>query len=188
MKKSKVKVSIEGEIFNLKEAAELLGEPRLVVNNLLNRHKVFSWKGFKEIKRVDIPNPRKGTIIKRLSDNKGWNSIKALSDEMGFDPNDVAVAIRNTQQFVYNGETYTAPYYVKRTRTLVNPMKKHDITIVEENKQRKSNDIKAINKEVITVEADAIEALKKLATDRINKALYDKASLVIQALELLTKT
>lgn len=198
MKESKIIVSIDGVEFGLREAAQLLGEPMNTVNNLINRHKVFGWKGYKEIKRISAIQEKRGVSIYRKSDNKRWFSFKDLATDLKVSPLAISTAINKDKQFVHKGEVYEAPDYVRRKRVLKNPLRKHDITVVESGiperiilkSEKEDTKVKTLveSKKGLATEEKAVEALKQLAVERINQAVYDKASLVLQALELLTKS
>lgn len=201
MRESTVKISIDNDVYSLEDAAYLFDYDRKAFLNLVNHNK----DGFKfkkdgpTIKRVDEPRHRKGTLLVRESDGRKWLTIKALAEELHVDKCTLAKQIRETQEFKYNNEKYTAPNYTVITRTLTKPMaKRADIITLgskpalnplPKSKPELGKMIKeAVEQKVkqLTTEQQCFEMLQKLAIERIKNTEYDKAAKVLNALNLLS--
>lgn len=202
MSRQTIYVNIDNEVLTLDDAASLLGCEHNRLLNLLNGNEDgFGWQGFKCIKRVGKMGTRRGTVIIRASDHRRWDSIKAVVKELGINKQHAEDAIRKEQKFEFDGNTYFAPSYVKRTRVLSKPMnKKADIIklgtqsetkTLDRQPEAKQNVGKMIKEAVeqkvkeITTEQKCFKMLQELAIERIKNTEYDKASKVLNALALL---
>ena len=193
-------VTIDNEAFTIDEAARFLELRKAQLQSILNRNPQFGYKGF-TITRTSPIHKRRGTIIRRASDYKEWNSIKDCAAELGLKASVVELAIRTNQRFEHDGQTYFAPCYQPQHRTpTISRSKKVDIvkpeqpqldTIKVENAphvQHINNVQKQIEEQLneLTTEQKAFEALQKLAIERIRKVQYDKAAKVLNALQILS--
>jgi len=185
-------VLVDNEELPINEAAELIEMPLTQLYSILNKNQSFGYKGV-VITRIKPPIMKKGTTIKRVEDGKVWNTIKDAALDAGCDKTLFSKAIREKQTFKYNNQTYIALNYkpkhyrkgIKRSSKAILdskvPLIRKPVTVKE---PLVTPTPKVIE---VTVEQKAIAALKDLAIDRIKNALYDKASVTLQALELLTK-
>lgn len=189
MRKSKVIIALNDDQFSLEDAAILLDYDKMKLLNLVNR----SPDGFKLrekdnviIKRVDIPRAKRGIELVRVSDNKRWQSVKELSEEIRVNKSTLTNSIFRNHFFEYNGEKYIAPNYVPRK--IVNRTPKSKRVEIEPLTQKPIlNTIPSVKTEVkVSTEQQAFDLLKKLAIERIQNTQYEKASKVLSALEMLT--
>lgn len=188
------KVSIDNEVMTSDEAAEFLELRKQHLLSILNRNPEFGYKGF-TIARVSEQHKRKGTVIRRASDHKEWNSIKDCAADLGLKANTVEAAIRMNQRFEHDGQTYFAPFYQERHRVSSERSKKLDITKLNQQELDSVKVENTIHEEIkeqvkqvfnkLTTEQEAFAALQKLAIERIHNSQYDKASKVLNALQIL---
>lgn len=190
MKKSTVKILINDVEFTLREGSELLGIPYPVLVNKTIESKSFEYNGYK-VERISPIRAIRGTILKCVETNKVWPSLRAFFSEAGIKNTwCYNVNIRKHQKFKYKGNTYVALNYKEIKHTShAGKHAKYDIQNADNVKPTTDihqKDEVQVNVD-ISVESKAINSLRELAIERIKKASYDKAGIVLQALELLTK-
>ena len=195
-----IMVQIEDQSMKSEAAAEFLGVSRRQLLDGLRRNKgEFKYEGF-TVKRVTPQGTRKGTKLVRASDHKEWESIFAFCSEAHVDVATVQKAIRTNQRFELNNEVYFAPDYKERHRKCVSKLtdKRLIVDKVTDEPELPFNKVKAPEPELLkeevkeqiqalSLEQQAITALKRLAHERIDKMLLDKTDRAIAALRLLTE-
>lgn len=196
----KVIVSIDNELMTTGEAAEFLEITKSqVISNLSRNNGSFDYNGF-VIKRITPQRHRTGTkIVSASVPHQEWPSISVFCKAFNLKPSQVEAAIKAEQKVLVNGHTYFAPDYKELHRTsntgrasklkLDNKIKQDKQSIEVPKQSDVGNMIKeAVEQKVkqLTTEQQCFEMLQKLAIERIKNTEYDKASKVLNALNLLS--
>lgn len=206
--RKQIQFNLDNEQFVAAAAADLLG---LDVNYLIRQSSKgpFKYQGI-TVERITPVMKMTGTEIAR-DDGKKWSTIKDCAAETGLKAPSIAAWIRAKQCFDFDGHHYEAVNYKPIHRTFAGKRKRVGIEVLKNDNLQALNPVPTdsgspspavsdseiaetvnyeVNKELqkqLSVEQECFTILKKLAIERIQKGVYDKASKVISALTLLSE-
>lgn len=206
--RKQIQFNLDNEQFVAAAAADLLG---LDVNYLIRQSSKgpFKYQGIM-VERITPVMKMAGTEIAR-DDGKRWSTIKDCAAETGLKAQSIAAWIRAKQCFDFDGHHYEAVNYKPIHRNFVSKRKRVGIEVLKTDNSQALNPVPTdsgspspvvsdseiaetvnyeVNKELqrqLSTEQECFNILKKLAIERIQKGVYDKASKVISALTLLSE-
>ena len=206
--RKQIHFSLDNEQFVAAAAADLLG---LDVGYLIRQSSKgpFKYQGI-TVERLTPLVKKPGTEIVR-DDGKKWSTIKDCAAETGLKAPSIAAWIRAKQCFDFDGHHYEAVNYKPIHHTFAGKRKRVGIEVLNTDNLQALNPVPTdsgspspavsdseiaetvnyeVNKELqkqLSIEQECFTILKKLAIERIQKGVYDKASKVISALTLLSE-
>lgn len=206
--RKQIQFSLDNEQFVAAAAADLLG---LDVGYLIRQSSKgpFKYQGI-TVERLTPLVKKPGTEIVR-DDGKKWSTIKDCAAETGLKAPSIAAWIRAKQCFDFDGHHYEAVNYKPIHHTFAGKRKRVGIEVLNTDNLQALNPVptdsgspspavsdseiaETVNYEVntelqkqLSIEQECFTILKKLAIERIQKGVYDKASKVISALTLLSE-
>ena len=206
--RKQIQFNLDNEQFVAAAAADLLG---LDVGYLIRQSSKgpFKYQGI-TVERLTPLVKKPGTEIVR-DDGKKWSTIKDCAAETGLKAPSIAAWIRAKQCFDFDGHHYEAVNYKPIHHTFAGKRKRVGIEVLNTDNLQALNPVPTdsgspspavsdseiaetvnyeVNKELqkqLSIEQECFTILKKLAIERIQKGVYDKASKVISALTLLSE-
>ena len=206
--RQQIQFNLDNEQFVASAAADLLG---LDVGYLIRQSSKgpFKYQGI-TVERITPLKKKPGTEIVR-DDGKRWNRIKDCAAETGLKAPSIAAWIRAKQCFDFDGHHYEAVNYKPIHRNFISKRKRVGIEVLNTDNLQALNPVPTdpgspspavsnseiaetvdyeVNKTLqqqLSTEQECFKILKKLAIERIQKGVYDKASKVISALTLLSE-
>lgn len=206
--RKEIQFNLDNEQFVAAAAADLLG---LDVGYLIRQSSKgpFKYQGI-TVERITPLKKKLGTEIVR-DDGVRWSRIKDCAADIGLKAPSIAAWIRAKQCFDFDGHHYEAVNYKPIHRNFAGKRKRVGIEVLNTDNLQALNPIPTdsgspspavsdsaiaetvdyeVNKELqqqLSTEQECFTILKKLAIERIQKGVYDKASKVISALTLLSE-
>lgn len=206
--RKQIQFNLDNEQFVATAAADLLG---LDVGYLIRQSSKgpFKYQGI-TVERITPLKKKPGTEIVR-DDGARWSRIKDCAAATGLKAPSIAAWIRAKQCFDFDGHHYEAVNYKPIHRTFAGKRKRVGIEVLNTDNLQALNPVPTdsgspspavsnseiaetvdyeVNKTLqqqLSTEQECFTILKKLAIERIQKGVYDKASKVISALTLLSE-
>ena len=206
--RQQIQFNLDNEQFVAAAAADLLG---LDVGYLIRQSSKgpFKYQGI-TVERITPIKKMPGTEIVR-DDGKRWSTIKDCAVDIGLKAPSIGAWIRAKQYFDFDGHRYEAVNYKPIHHNFVSKRKRIGIEVLKTDNLQALNPVPTdsgspspevsnseiaetvdyeVNKTLqqqLSIEQECFTILKKLAIERIQKGVYDKASKVISALTLLSE-